>query len=413
MTRTTLRCGAVSLAAFALTGTTMTWAQTRTIFAPQVGLAYGWTDNVAFVDTGTNADTSDSYGSLSLLLPVTRKLRTGQLQVAYALGYVRYLDVEDLNYADHRLSFGLSLAPDRNSSFTVSANYALTQQQGDPSTSADPGFFLSERTKREAGTLTLGYQRGFGSGARWQWGIDVGATVFRFDEIEGVTDPMAPLPLQEKNAYYGTTHLARNITRRTAIGLLYGHRRYELSDVATEDVDEAAVTLTHQFTEAFGMGLNLGYFTRSQDPVDVEDDSGTRFGLTFNYNRPVGPVKLGFGATVDPSSGGALEGTSTDTTVSLDIARGDSGRTWNWGGALRFTRRDPTDPAFENIDTRGVSAYVEAKAHERLGFRLAFSRTRQTSDDPLLEGEVNQGTLVAVWYPLGHAPVERAETKGE
>lgn len=383
----------------------MTSAQTtRTTFIPSIGVSVGRTDNVAFLDVeGTQLETSDVYTILNVLLPLTHPLRAGQLDFSYAFGLVRYRDFSDLDYSDHQLTLALSYAPDRRSTLTISSSYSLSQQQGDPQGAEDPDFYLSQRSRRGSAILTTSYERNLGGGARWIWGAEIGAALFRFQEISGA--PMVPtdLQLQDKTSYHASTRVSHVVTRRTSVGLRVGRQRNELSDVANEDVDDLAFTLQHAWSKNFSTSVAVGGYRRSQDPPVVPDDSGVLVDVTFDFNRPIdlGPVRLSFDAGVHPSSGGALAGTSTSTTAGISVSRADTARNWNWGGAARYTRRDPSDPNQDTIDTQGLSAYLEGKLVRSLGARVSLARASQSSDNPLAEGAFSSVTAGLVWYPLG------------
>src|SRR6185369_4201684 len=107
-------------------------------------------------------------------------------------------------------------------------------------------------------------------------------------------------------------------------------------------------------------------------------------------------TSLSLDAGVAPTSGGALEGTSLDSSVGATLASIE-GLRWSWTASARFAHRDPTDPAEESVSSIGGDFGVEWRPIEKLGLRIGAAYADQSGDEPSLDANYTTATAGLVW----------------
>lgn len=380
----------------------------RTTFEPSIFVSQSYTDNVRFVDDEEGRDVSDSSTMVVLQLPVRHQLRRGELNFSYTGGRTVYREFDVLDNTSHRLRSGVSTTPSRLSNLSLSTYFSQTQVQGN-STSVDGedvDFFLAGRTDRESYGATLAYRHQVG--VRWRWNASVGASRASFDPIED-TDSSAILDVQDRGTYSGTLGFDRTLFRRWSAGANYGYRQTEFeTDGDDETIQSIGVRFTQNLGERGSITYEIGAFERDREGLDNQeagdfDDGGVYGGVNLGITQPVGPVQFSFGAGVRPSSGGALRGTSTNTTVSVSLGPSRP-RNWYWQVTMRFTRRKSSDRTDPDLDTVAWGSSIERYVAQALGIRLSVNGADQSTDevtDGARNGSFYYATLGLVWYPRG------------
>jgi hypothetical protein len=383
-------------------------AQTgRAQFNPALTLAYRYTDNVLYVEGGD----SDQSARVGVELPVTWQLKKGSTTLSYRGGYTWYDRSDELNHDGHILRWSLTTSPDRLSNLNVNVGYRKTQQQGASretfeaqQAGEDTDTALSQRTDRQTYAARINYGRTTKS--RWQWNIGAGGSRREFDPISGVPPDPGTIPVEDRWSYDGTAGLLKNLSRRTSLGASVRYRVTDLDSGTKEDVQQYGLVLDHTLSEYATLRFTLGGYSRDQDNVlpgsDIVD-SGVYASVNYGSNRPVGPVRFDFGAYVQPSSGGSLAGTSTNSAVYFSVI-GDQARYWAWRVGTEYARRKPSDEALPTLDTFAVGGTVDRNFRRTLALRLRARYVDQSSDDvgaPV--GTFYTVSLGLVWYPRGRA----------
>lgn len=380
----------------------------RTTFDPSIFLSQSYTDNVRFVGE-EDADVSDSSTMLVLDLPVRHQLRRGELNFAYTGGRTVYREFDALDFTSHRLRFGVSTTPSRVSDLSFSTYFSKTQEQGNSASvdGEDVNFFLAGRTDRQTYGASLDCGRQMGP--HWRWGATVGASRSEFDPIEDA-DTNAILDVQDRDTYSGALSFDRTLSRKWSVGAVYGYRQTRFDADADETTQSLGVRFNQNLGERGSITYEIGGFDRDRDGLDPQaaqdlDDGGIYGGVNLGVTQPVGPVQFGFGAGVRPSSGGALRGTSTNTTVSVSLGP-SMPRNWFWRLTSRFTRRDSSDRTEPDLDTVSLGASIERYLGQSVGIRLSAIWADQSTDEETIgarDGSFYYATLGLVWYPKNRA----------
>jgi hypothetical protein len=394
-----------TLLAWALLACATGSSSARTLFNPQIAIEQAYTDDVQFVGGGT----SDSLTRLSALLPVVRETKRSTFEFSYAPSIQRYQDSDELDHTTHLVTLSAGSTTSRRSNVNFVAMYLLNQLQGRSSSLDEAELFVTGRTDRELYRGDFSYNKEFSQRWSFRGGLNYGES--RFESIDDF-DPLGPVPVEDRVYYGGTLGLGRAVSGTTTLGFEYGLQRFELEPIGTPQTttEETAHSLTFTIDRAVSrrtsLDATLGAFRNETDEGDA-----TRTGVqaTLGLDRSYRTVDLRLEAQHQPSAGGSLPGTSTDSAIGLDL-HGTALDPWIWSFSTRLARRDPNFVDEEVVTSVAAGGSIERSFARALGLRLSANYIDQQSDDPDLKAGYLIAAVGLVWYPLGRS--ELAGGKG-
>ncbi len=383
-------------------------------FNPSVGLGYSVTDNVNYLDDPTTATAGDTSAQLSANLPVERRFRTGLWNLQYNGSWSLYADNSALDNGSHYFNSGFDFDLTRRSSLSVNAVYALTQLQAVPRQTPDfvtgDELFLGERQEMRSYGIGLGY--GLEIGPTWNWNVNVSGSRAGSTPIEGYQSGTSGLPRQDSSSLSAQIHFERQRSKRFSLGGSYGFDRFDLGDEGVEDVHALSLTWSRKIGRHSTFAGQVGGFHRSRDvgdpasPSGGYDSDGALVSASYSYTADRG-VSTEVGLTVAPTSGGTLEGTSTNKTIHAFLT-GTLREKLSWELGGYYSVRESSDETLPTLEVLSAIASVEHAIQKVLGLRLQGSWAEQTSD---VEGYATGGSVIVglscVWYPLGHSRMSR------
>ena len=375
----------------------------ETMFHPSVTLDAAWSDNVAYAGAA-DEPTSDATARLGVVLPLRTEWASGTWSFEYNPSYEKHQDLEVLDHAEHRLATHLSKKTGRTGVFGVGATFTRTQEQGRAWSLESPDLFLTNRTNRDLISADIGFAQEISP--RWRWNAGVWGGWYDYAIIEGFDQGIPQAAVEDRNEYRGSVAVSRLMTRASSMGLQFEHRRFDLETGGTEDADLASITFDHAASRELTMSVQVGAFTRSTEgtvanPLEESPETGAQGG--FSLRRTFTAAILTVDAGMAPTSGGALEGTSTDSSVGFTVAS-VAGLRWSWTASARYAYRDPTDPAEDPVNSIGGGAGLEWRPYETLGLRVAATYADQSGDAQGAALDASYTTVGAglVWYPRGY-----------
>jgi hypothetical protein len=284
----------------------------------------------------------------------------------------------------------------------------FTQDQANPlilDDTLDPDPFLSVRTERKSYSLTLGYGRRMGP--RWKWNSSIGASGIDHSVIGGF-DPQGSSDLipEDKTGYRVSTRFTRQLSEKTSLGGKYTYGITDLDINGEDELHRVQFTVGTDVSKRVAIVAEVGGYSRTNDDLD-ESSSGLDANLNIKFNEALtaGPVRFGFGAGVTPSSGGSLEGTSSNRTVFASMS-GVRRRPVDWTIVARYAQRVPDLLGQSERDTSSLTARTEFEVHRNLGISVGARYVEQTSDDPLEpDDSFYRATAGLVWRPLGNTAI--------
>lgn len=380
----------------------------RTTFNPSVRFDYEYTDNARILEDGT-AKPSDTAAALGVSLPFQRDLR-GDDFVSFSLQASRrqYQSFGEFDHTDVGASAQYSKKTRGGFAWDLQGRAVQSQKQAQPDPGIGDADFLSRRVEQRA----FGVRTSFADtiGRRWNWRATADAVQSEFDRVDDAevpTDPTAATP-EGRTVYGAGFGVGRKVTRKTQIGARLGYRVFDLDLTPDETVQRLGVSVDHQFTENFSLRVGIGAFRRSSDgDEDALRTEGVSSNFGIDYGRAIKKFRFSFDLGVRPSDGGAILGTSNDTTAALSVSRGDSNNPWSWGASIRHTHRVPTERALESTDTVSLGTSVERVVGKRLSLRLGVSWAEQSGSTESAgnDASVYTGRFGLVWYPFRRGAV--------
>ena len=371
----------------------------KTTFNPSISIGFAYTDNVQYLDQ-PGPTTGDTAVTAGVVLPLVRLIDQGALRLTYGANRLAYQDEGQFDNTEQRVSFDFFRLNRRQSTWRVTTRYVKSDEQTSPILPTDivpdqtegpddADLSLTSRTDRETIDARVGYDWRIGPA----WGLNVGFAAGE-STFSGGTDV-------EDRTWWGPSVSMRNtISRRTSLGAGYNFRRVDLDTGGSEDFQQLDVFFDRGLSRAVQFELHVGGFTRSPEDSKSETSVFGTANVRFNNGLTLGPVRLDFLAGVSPSKGGALTGTSLNSTAGFSIS---GVRTYpvNWRIGSSYNHRSPFESGEPTTETLRVAAGVEPKISRLMGLRFASSYTEQTSEDPTLEATYTQARLTLVIYPLG------------
>jgi hypothetical protein len=378
-------------------------ARAQTTFYPSVELGAAYNNNVQFGGADTEP-VSDWTMRLGVTLPLERQWGGGTWRLEYDPAYDKHLDLHELDHMEHRLATAFSARAGRSGVFAGALTFTRTQEQGRATSLESPDLFLTRRTNRHFYSADLSFTKEVT--ARWRWGAAASAARYDYSEIENF-DPGTPVAaVEDRDEYRASVNVSRLLTRADSLGFRYEHGRFDLETGEVEDVDLVGFTYGRSTGHDVTMDLQIGGYQRRTDPatgeVLLEDDAETGMQGSFSLSRAFQSTTLAFSAEVLPSSGGALEGTSTDASAGVTVSSA-VGRRWSWSVSSRVAHRDPTDSGEEPVSSVGAGFGVEWRPTRNLGLRIgAHYGDQQGNTDDAFNKSFLAGGGGLVWYPRGY-----------
>ena len=362
---------AVALAIFSA----LPLAAQRTTFDPSISLGYFYTSNVNIVGEDGPEDSGYRFG---VTFPVRHTTKRSSLAFTYSPYFDRFNDFGELDNTGHRASLIFGREVSRRSSLDLSASYLRVQDQGDPQSEDDGDLLLNRRTQRESTRFDLGFDRQLRN--RWRWGFSVGASEWRYDEIEDFEPPEPVAPLEDRKEARGSITVGRNLSERSSFGVRYGYRFFDLEVSGERQVHSASLVWQREVADRLSLSASLGGFWSSGDEFDRgEAGSDTQSGIqgSLNLSRTYRRVILGISASHQPSAGGSRPGTATNSRVQLSLSGATEGP-WNWGLYARWARRDPIAGAEPTVEGWSLGPRVSVRFGLAQIVGIGFTATYNT-----------------------------------
>ena len=144
-----------------------------------------------------------------------------------------------------------------------------------------------------------------------------------------------------------------------------------------------------------------GIFTAVWMSFPPGDATDTGIQASVGIERTSRQGRFSLEGSHGPSSGGALEGTSTDTVAGIrwEGARAERLR---WDAGARWARRDPTIEGEPTLRSAGMGAGIEWLPRRQVGLRARADWVRQSGDETAVRnGSFLTASIGASWYPGG------------
>jgi hypothetical protein len=379
-------------------------AAQRATFTAAFFLEEARSGNVEYLGTGGETFRPDWSTRLGAGLGLRREGRAGQVGVQYGGYYEKYQTFSVLDHSEHTLGVDLASAPGRRSSFGFSAGYSYGQAQGNPASLEAPDRYLSVRTTRQALRGTLHFGRRISG--RWSCGATGYGSRMSFHAISGVPEQPSDASVENRTETGASAGLRYEPSPRVQLGWGYGFTKYVLDVSGSETVHNANMSFGFGIGKSGRIGFNVGAFERhfvNSEGVaqPVQRGVGLQGAGGVGWTHTGRAVSVSVNADRSASSGGALMGTSTDTTAGVTVSNVHPIR-WNWTTSARYALREPTrNESFGNIETLAVGGSVEWRFRELLAARVSASLIRQISGSATVNGSAPAGAIGLVWTPFG------------
>jgi len=367
-------------------------------FIPSLSLNAAYIDNVNYVGNLENASAYEAR--LSANLPWYWQSKRTEYHFSYSPMAVANSDFSDLDRLEHRLRFSSTTQAGRPSHFRSEVNLAKTQAQGDPRSLDDSDLILDDRTDRTLGRVELTYSRR--TSQRWRaYGIASAA----FSEYKPLDDSDSEETIDDKRYEYQLAGgFGHDLSQKSEIGARLGVRKYDLNTTGDETVADVNATWDYDVAEQLQVKLVAGVYHRKQDKSgdtpDAQGGTQTGMNLRFNLERQYRAMILAFNVSHSPSAGGSLGGTSTNTTVQLNLSS-PSVNVWDWETAIRYAHRDPTAATSATVQNVSLGGRVEREVSRYFGIDLGLLAVNQESDNEFEDTTYWTAALGLVWHPAG------------
>jgi hypothetical protein len=364
----------------------------RTVFDPQLEVGASATNNVTYQGEGSS-DKSDIIGVLAATLALTGESPQNQWNFRYRPEVQRYQDFDDLDHDEHRVDLDWSTALGRRSRLGTQATWELTQTQGIPEQIGDPDLFATPRTDRQYGHLNFTLNRE--QSRLWSWNLSGGAQAHRYDAIEGLIDPVGTT-LEDREEYAAAFGLTRQHSAKTAVGGVLRWEHFDLEQSGEEDTVTLAATWDYQVGRTLSLTAESGVFWLSGE-AGVDQESRWGLSVSVDMERRWADRLLRLRLDNEPSSGGALTGSSIDSALTLTYGSAET-PTWNWELSPYVARRTTTDLDQDTIWGGGARVGVGRRLGQHMALELSVDHYGQTGDE-----EVSTAWAGVLWNPLRRA----------
>jgi len=367
-------------------------------FDPELELAVVSNDNIFYLPEGE--ELSDDSLRLRLVLPLLREWGNGRLSLSYQPSYEKFSDYDALDHDAHQIDFSVNSTPNQRSQIDYSLSFDSSQRQGGAESIASPDLILVQRLDRQLLETDFSFTRD--AGRRMNWVLAAGVSDYHYSAITGVDDPFET---EDRRAYRGSAGMNWTQSRTATIGFEAGYEMFDLEETGEENIALLSVVWTREFARGSEVELRLGGYDRDRDVTLAPgeeapdlDESGMQGQL--RVVKTMRKTNLSFIALREPSSGGTLTGTSTDTAAQL-IIEGDPRPRWHWSVSGRYSKRDPATADFSDITIKVAAAGLEWRPNRHLDFRMALDSIDQSASGVAPDLSVFTARVGVVWYPKG------------
>lgn len=379
-----------------------------TTFNPSVNFGISAISNVQYVGTGDRQ--SDNTGVIGISLPVRHFRAQNELRFNYRADYRKYSDESALDNLQQFAELMWTRRIRRQFRFSVAAEGALTQEQGEPLRGDETNYFLAQRTERRVYGGRMSFRHDF-LRQRWQWGLALSGLNAQFRNIDDFQPDPSGRQVADQRILAGTVDVQRLIRRRYYVGAYFGYGGIQNDAAPDETVRRAGLEVERRVAERSSFQVRVGWFGRELDDEGAMlnpnfRSDGLDLNVRFNQGQEIGPVQLGFNVGVAPSTGGGIAGTSTNFYAGAQVSNLDRRATWNWQVGLRYAIREPTDNDALRLHTFSLLGEIERRIGRKAGLRLRTQWVKQIDDDPTrVDGEYIKLAAGVVWYPFGGSRV--------
>lgn len=374
-------------------------------FHPKVDIERSYTSNVRYAGA-TDDEDSDWSTRMRLTLPLHGTWAKGTWGTTYSPSFVRYDEFTVLDDNEHRFWMQMVATPDRTTELFLSAEYIRDQVQARPESQNPSDLFVASRTDRQMYGLTFRSVKDFG--AEWKWTSSLDGAKYNYSAIPGFDADETGGVSEDRAEYGASVDVARIVSQSSTVGLEYDFRRFELDVSESKNNHLLGATFSRTMGRDYTMRGRLGVFYRTGETVST---SGTETSVSdsglqgfFLLQRAFREHYLNLTASYLPSSGGALEGTSTDTALRVGLG-GAPGRAWRWHAFSAFARRDSADPELDGLRSVSGGLFLEWSLGRWIELRLEGNALDQSGSGT---AELNTDYYVAgvglVWHPAGRDP---------
>ncbi len=383
-------------------------AQRRLTFNPYLYLEQTYTNNAGFTTLGQG----DYYTRAAVVLPVSYDLRRqGNLFVSYEYFVDRYNDLEQFDKEGHRFNLAYIIKPTQPSQFRIGASYTRRDDQGRIGSRLQEDLFLTPRLRREILRVGVGYRRQLS--ATWSSSAGVTYADYDLDRVISSQDDNILTAVQGRSGWIYDASLGKRLSERSTTGFGYSYSDFTLDPVAgdpvfnregEEQIHSAYWFWRYTFGPLWRLDLRLGGYKRegfSSDgrPLDREGGIAHVSGVR-SFRR----TELEVFGSYAPTSEGLLRGTSTITTVGAALRDITPGR-WDWEIFGQTGRRDPADPAEDEVDAIVAGGYLQWHLQRLLTLRLSTLYQEQRSDNFLIDLSAYRVSLALYYFPLGRTRI--------
>ena len=369
-------------------------------FEPEVHADLGHSDDVYYDAVEPRPDW---FAVFALVLPLRGEGQRNRWELSYRPSAFRYRDLSELDHYEHRVRVGAESIARRETSFAIEAGWARSQEQGNATSVLAGDLFLVPRSELEA--LSFGASLRREQGARFVWNVEARGADADYSPIpDAETEPPSAI-LEDRREYELVAGFGRLVSRAAEVGLEYRYRRYDLDVTGEENDHLVSVTASRRLSERTAVEGRVGAFRRDlASPPAVEapgDATDTGIQASVGIERTSRQGRFSLEGSHGPSSGGALEGTSTDTVAGIrwEGARAERLR---WDAGARWARRDPTIEGEPTLRSAGMGAGIEWLPRRQVGLRARADWVRQSGDETAVRnGSFLTASIGASWYPGG------------
>jgi hypothetical protein len=379
-------------------------------FNPSLAIGLTTTDNVNYLDSPTLTTSNDQSAELTATAPMERRFRTGTWDLTYEGYWTRYSDHDALNHSAHYVDTGFRFNPTRRSTLRVNGVYTLTQLQAVarpvPDFVTGDDLFVGERQTVRAYGLGTGYRLEIGP--TWSWDSSISGSTANVKPIDGYDDSSPALSRQDTRSFLARTRVERERSERFTLGGEYQYSRFDLSGSGLEDVHELSVTATRKLGRKSSIAGELGAYRRSHEAGETTTsyrNDGALVSLFYSYTPTTG-LTARAGLSVVPSSGGTLQGTSTNRTIQAFLNGNHEHHRLYWEVGGYQSVREASDETVPTLEVLSLTGSIEHAIRTLFGLRLQTTWVDQSSDvEGYSEAKYYSVSLSCVWYPLGRTRV--------
>jgi len=360
-------------------------------FNPSIRGNVSYINNVVFVDDPAE-EQSDTNTRVALHLPYKMQTKTALLSLRYDTTFDSFQEFQELDFVGHKVTARLATNTSPRSTLRVYGTFSLSQDedfvtglQTDPDEPDPVDPFLLQRTRRWAGTVRVIHRHALGR--RWNLSTGANGSYSFVDPIDEVPNAPSTANLEDKQSAGVNFRLRHTLSQKTSIGGTYAYGIVHQERSGDENVHEVRLTLSQGVSKRVNLGFEAGGYRRTRESPDSAgnfDTTGFSWSLHINMGYreglKIGPYRMSFRLGARPSTGGTLEGTSTNNSASVSLTDPRT-RTWSWSLFSRFTNRVPFDRDLAVYNTFSTGFNLRKSLRSALSLRGRAEYVNQWSSD--------------------------------